>query len=176
MAFRERIILTKGGVTDIDVYTVVNEANTDLILGVGVVGAIRKKGSPSIQEECNRIGKIPLGEAAVTAAGNLKAKFVIHAAAMGFRNNNTKESLKIALLNSLKSVIDKNIKNFTFPATGIGIGGFSLNEGSRILLKTVISFLSENLNLKKVYVFLFGERMFGVFRGEFEDLIKDFEN
>lgn len=176
MALKERIILAKGDITEFDVDAVVNAANTDLILGAGVAGAIRKKGGPSIQEECDKIGRIPLGEAAVTKAGNLKAKFVIHAAAMGFKEDCTKESLKNAVLNSLKRCVENGIKSVAFPAIGMGIGGFPLNEGSKILLQTIISFLSENSIPEKVYIILFDGKIFDVFKREFENLMKDFEN
>ena len=72
----------QGDLTEQDVDAIVNAANNDLQLGGGVAGAIRRKGGPVIQEECNRIGSIPLGEAAITTGGRLKARYVIHAASM----------------------------------------------------------------------------------------------
>ena len=73
------IELTKGDITDLEVDAIVNAANSQLKLGGGVAGAIRRKGGPKIQEECDRIGYCPVGGAVITSAGNLKAKYVIHA-------------------------------------------------------------------------------------------------
>jgi len=81
-SIRERIIIQKGDITEMDVDAIVNAANNDLLLGAGVAGAIARKGGESIQKECNEIGSIPVGFAAITGAGNLKARFVIHAASM----------------------------------------------------------------------------------------------
>ena len=81
--FKERILIQQGDLTEMDVDAIVNAANNDLILGAGVAGAILRKGGASIQEECNEIGSIPVGYAAITGGGKLKARFVIHAASMG---------------------------------------------------------------------------------------------
>ncbi len=78
----ERIEILQGDLTEMDVDAVVNAANNDLQLGGGVAGAIRRKGGPAIQEECDEIGTIPLGGAAITSGGKLKARYVIHAASM----------------------------------------------------------------------------------------------
>src|SRR6202158_5587645 len=80
--WREKIRISQDDLTEVDADAIVNAANNDLILGGGVAGAIRLKGGPAIQEECNRIGAIALGEAAITSGGRLKARHVIHAASM----------------------------------------------------------------------------------------------
>ena len=79
----DRIQIQQGDLTDMDVDAIVNAANNDLILGAGVAGAIYRKGGEDIQRECNEIGSIPVGYAAITGGGNLKARHVIHAASMG---------------------------------------------------------------------------------------------
>ena len=96
-----RIELAVGDITDIEADAIVNAANNQLQLGGGVAGAVRRKGGPSIQEECDRIGPIPLGEAAVTGAGWLKAKYVIHAASMSLGQSTSEENLVASTKNSL---------------------------------------------------------------------------
>src|SRR2546430_15087837 len=78
----EKIVIRQGDLTEMDTDAIVNAANNDLILGAGVAGAIRRKGGEEIQRECEAIGSIPVGYAAITGGGNLKAKYVIHAASM----------------------------------------------------------------------------------------------
>ncbi|MGE5445707.1 MAG: macro domain-containing protein, partial [Ignavibacteriales bacterium] len=107
MDLGNRIKILKGDITDMDVDAVVNAANTELLLGSGVAGAIRKKGGDSIQKECDRIGSISLGEAAITGGGNLKSRFVIHAAAMHIGGSVTEESLRVATKNSLMRADEK---------------------------------------------------------------------
>jgi hypothetical protein len=102
MNWRSAIRITQGDITDSTCDAIVNAANNDLILGAGVAGAIRRKGGPAIQAECDRIGPIPLGEAAVTRAGNLPARYVIHAASMSLGQAATEENIRLATLNSLR--------------------------------------------------------------------------
>jgi len=87
MGTRDRITILQGDLTEQDVDAVVNAANSRLQLGGGVAGAIARKGGPAIQAECNRVGPIALGQAAVTTGGNLKARYVIHAASMALRRS-----------------------------------------------------------------------------------------
>ncbi len=82
MTWKSKVILQQGDITDAEVDVVVNAANTRLQLGVGVAGAIRRKGGPTVQQECDLIGPVSLGEAAITGGGQLKARYVIHAASM----------------------------------------------------------------------------------------------
>src|SRR5580658_2749219 len=96
-----KITMRQGDLTDAEVDAIVNAANNDLMLGAGVAGAIRRKGGPAIQQECDRIGPIALGEAVVTTGGNLKAKFVIHAASMHLGGRTSEENLRASTRNSL---------------------------------------------------------------------------
>lgn len=166
----KRIKILKGDITDFEGDAIVNAANTDLILGGGVAGAIRRKGGDSIQEECNKIGKIPLGEAAITKGGNLKVKYVIHAAAMGFNEPCTEESLKNATLNALKRAKEKNLKDVAFPAIGMGIAGFPVEEGSRIMLTTIKEFLNENKHPENVFLILYDDKTFETFKKVYDGL------
>jgi O-acetyl-ADP-ribose deacetylase (regulator of RNase III) len=98
---KAKLELKMGDITEMEVDAIVNAANNDLILGGGVAGAIRRKGGDAIQDECNKIGSVPLGEAAITTGGNLKAKHVIHAASMSLGSWTTRESLRNSVKNSL---------------------------------------------------------------------------
>ncbi len=166
----ERIKLLKGDLTDFEGDAVVNAANTDLILGGGVAGAIRRKGGPTIQEECNKIGKIKLGEAVVTKGGNLKARYVIHAAAMGFDEPCTEESLRMSVHNSLLRSYEMKLKSIAIPAIGMGIASFPLKEGSKIMLETILNFVSKNDYPEIVYIYLYDDKTFDVFKKTLEKL------
>jgi O-acetyl-ADP-ribose deacetylase (regulator of RNase III) len=87
-----RVVIQQGDLTEMDTDAIVNAANNDLVLGAGVAGAIRRKGGDAIQRECDAIGSIPLGFAAITSGGKLKARYVIHAASMGLGSLTTAES------------------------------------------------------------------------------------
>src|ERR1700758_5481895 len=89
-----KVLIQQGDLTEMDTDAIVNAANNDLILGAGVAGAIRRKGGEAIQRECDAIGSIPLGYSAITSGGNLKAKYVIHAASMGLGTLTTAETLR----------------------------------------------------------------------------------
>ena len=105
----DRIVVQQGDLTEMDVDAIVNAANNDLQLGGGVAGAIRRKGGPAIQEECDRIGTIAIGEAAITTGGKLKARYVIHAASMQLGGRTTAESLRASTRNSLARAAEKGL-------------------------------------------------------------------
>src|SRR5580698_10384364 len=110
-ALTDRIQIQQGDLTEMDVDAIVNAANNDLILGAGVAGAIYRKGGPAIQEECNEIGSIPIGFAAVTGGGNLKARRVIHAASMGLGGERTTaKSLRTSSAHSLRIASELGLK------------------------------------------------------------------
>lgn len=164
------IIIVRGDITDVDADAVVNAANTDLILGSGVAGAIRRKGGPAIQEECDAKSPVPLGEAAITGGGDLKARHVIHAAAMHLGGSVSAESLRNAALNSLKRAGEAGIKTIALPAIGTGVGGFPLGECADIMLDAVIDHAAEfTPGLERVYFVLFDEEGERVFRAALEE-------
>jgi O-acetyl-ADP-ribose deacetylase (regulator of RNase III) len=164
MGADRRIVVARGDITDMDVDVIVNAANTDLLLGSGVAGSIRKKGGRSIQEECDRLGPIPLGEAAVTGAGLLKARYVIHAAGMRLGGSVGEESLINATRNSLKRAEEMSLGTLAFPAIGTGVGGYPVEECARVMIKTVTDYLKEGgMRIEKIYFVLFDEPAFRVF-------------
>ena len=101
MSISEKIVLMQGDLTEMDVDAIVNAANNDLQLGGGVAGAIRRKGGEAIQRECDAIGSIPVGGAAITTAGKLRARFVIHAASMQLGGETTARALRSSTAHSL---------------------------------------------------------------------------
>jgi len=161
------IILVMGDITDMDVDGIVNAANTHLVLGSGVAGAIRRKGGPSIQAECDGLGPIPLGEAAVTGGGTLKARHVIHAAGMHPGGTVSRESLEKATVNSLKRAAEKGMRSIAFPAIGTGVGGFPMEECARVMIKTVKDYLKDgDTRIEIIYFVLFDEPSLGAFEKE----------
>lgn len=158
------IVILKGDITEVEAEAIVNAANTALILGSGVAGAIRKKGGPGIQAECDKKSPVGLGEAAITGGGDLKARYVIHAAAMHLDGGVSGESLLRATLNSLKRAGEAGVGTIAFPAIGTGVGGFPVGECAEIMLDAVIARAAEHApGLEKIYFVLFdddGERIF----------------
>ncbi|MDH5390731.1 MAG: macro domain-containing protein, partial [Candidatus Bathyarchaeota archaeon] len=133
--------LTKGDITDLDTDAIVNAANTALQLGGGVAGAIRRKGGPRIQEECNKVGGTHVGGAVITTGGNLKAKYVIHAVGPRHGEEHEDEKLKDATLNSLILADKNNLKSIAFPAVSTGIFGFPKDRCATMMLSTTIAYL-----------------------------------
>ncbi|NQT33858.1 macro domain-containing protein [bacterium] len=163
MDFKDRIEIVQGDITAESVDAIVNAANTELILGSGVAGAIRVKGGPAIQDKCSRHGPIELGRAALTTGGYLQAKYVIHAAAMHLGGKPTAESIRNATLNSLKIAHKEQMPVISFPALGTGVGGFSMSEAAEIMLSTTVEFLRENDYPKVVRFVLFDSHAHDVF-------------
>jgi O-acetyl-ADP-ribose deacetylase (regulator of RNase III) len=123
-----------GDITSQQVDAIVNAANTDLLLGAGVAGAIRRAGGPAIQEECSRIGPIPLGQAAITRGGHLPAAWVIHAAGMHLGGGVSAKACADATRHSLERAAEKGLRSVAFPAIGTGVGGLGMAECARVML------------------------------------------
>ena len=161
--WRAKIGLRQGDLTDADVDAIVNAANNDLMLGGGVAGAIRVKGGPAIQQECDSIGTIPLGEAAITGAGWLRARHVIHAASMRLGEPTSESNLRAATRNSLKRADENSLKTIAFPAIGTGIAGFPIERCAQAMLEEVRAHLSGKTTLERVEFVLFDRRSLEVF-------------
>lgn len=160
----EKMDLIKGDITEVDADAIVNAANTDLRLGAGVAGAIRKKGGDVIQNECDEIGSIPLGQAAITGAGKLRARFVIHAAGMHPGGRVSPLSLRDCTLNSLLRASENNLRTIALPAIGTGVGGFPVKECARIMVDAVLEFLEKKpTSLERVYFVLFDDESLQTF-------------
>ena len=155
--------LVEGDITEMETDAIVNAANAQLIMGGGVAGAIKKKGGPKIQAECNKIGGTFVGGAVITTGGNLKAKHVIHAVGPRMGEGNEDEKLKNATLNSLKLADENKLKSLSFPAVSAGIFGFPIERCAEIMLKTSIDYLKGQTGLERVVFCLFGRGSYQVF-------------
>ena len=164
------IELVQGDITESDTDAIVNAANSQLVLGAGVAGAIRTKGGPAIQKECNAIGHCPVGGAVITSGGNLKARHVIHAVGPRQGEGNEEEKLKNATLSSLKVAEENNLKSITFPAISTGVYGFPLDPCARIMLTTVKEYLSGPTKIERVVFALFDDQSFKAFKDQLKKL------
>lgn len=170
MSICEKIILVQGDLTEMDVDAIVNAANNDLQLGGGVAGAIRRKGGDSIQQGCDAIGSVPIGGAAITTAGNLRARFVIHAASMQLGGETTARALRSSTAHALRIAAEKNLHTIAFPAVGTGIAGFPLAECAPIMLHEVAQHLKAGTSLEKIYFVLFDARALETFEKVFREM------
>jgi O-acetyl-ADP-ribose deacetylase (regulator of RNase III) len=163
--------LIKGDITDVETDAIVNAANSSLMGGGGVDGAIHRKGGPKILEECRRIRAtewpdgLPTGKAVITSGGNLKAKHVIHTVGPvwlgGFHVE--AELLKQAYKNSLRLAVAKGLKTIAFPSISTGAYGYPIEDASRIAVRTVKEFLEKEDKLEKIVFVLFSERDFEIY-------------
>ena len=157
------IRLLEGDLTDQEVDALVNAANTALILGSGVAGAIREKGGASIEAECTSHGAVALGDSAVTGAGDLPARFVIHAAVMEPGGVADEDSVRSAVRSSLRAAAGLGCRDVALPALGTGVGGFSLQRCAEISLEEAQAHLEGETSLEEIRVVLLGEPAFRVF-------------
>jgi O-acetyl-ADP-ribose deacetylase (regulator of RNase III) len=163
---RSVLELLQGDITEMETDLIVNAANADLVLGGGVAGAIRRKGGPAIQEECNRIGGTHVGGAVLTTGGNLKAKHVIHAVGPRMGEGDEDRKLRDATLNSLKLADQHQLESISFPAISTGIFGYPLDQCARIMLSTTIDYVKGETGLRRVVFCLYGEESFSAFADE----------
>jgi len=171
-SIREHIVIQKGDITEMAVDAIVNAANNDLLLGAGVAGAIARKGGESIQEECNEIGSIPVGFAAITGAGNLKARYVIHAASMGLGGvRTTAKTLQTSTAHSLRLAAERGLKTIAFPAVGTGVSGFPSQQCAEIMLCEAAEHLAKETSLETIYFVLFDESSREVFAAVLDKLV-----
>jgi O-acetyl-ADP-ribose deacetylase (regulator of RNase III) len=157
--------IVRGDITDVDADAIVNAANSSLMGGGGVDGAIHRKGGPKIDEECRRIREtewpdgLPTGKAVITSGGNLKARHVIHTVGPVWLGglHVEDELLKQAYRNSLKLGAAKGFKVIAFPSISTGAYGYPVEEASRVAVKTVKDFLEKEDKLERVVLVLFSE-------------------
>ena len=165
-----RIKIIQGDISKLEVDAIVNAANSSLMGGGGVDGAIHRAGGSSILSECREIvvlqGRCEAGKAVITAGGNLPAKFVIHAVGPVWHGGNNNEAflLKNAYLNSLKLAVENGIESIAFPNISTGVYGFPKEKAAEIAIRAVSEFLSKNLLLKQVYFVCFDEENYELYQ------------
>jgi O-acetyl-ADP-ribose deacetylase (regulator of RNase III) len=164
-----KIELIKGDITKIKVDAIVNAANSSLMGGGGVDGAIHRAGSTAILDECKKIiakqGSCKTGEAVITTAGNLPAKFVIHTVGPVWNNGKKNESTLLAACyqNSLKLAVEHKLSSIAFPNISTGIYGYPKEEAAEIAINTVTEFFDQTDLITKVYFVCFDEENYQLY-------------
>jgi len=159
------IELVRGDITAIEVDAVVNAANESLQLGSGVAGAIRRRGGPSIQQECDRIGHCATGSAAVTGGGFLPARWVIHAVGPVWRGGGQGEEkvLASAIGAALDRAEEVGAESVALPAISTGVYGFPIDRAAEISLAEARRFAAGARGVRRIVFCLFDETAFGAF-------------
>lgn len=176
---KAKVLLVQGDITEQDTDAVVNAANSTLMGGGGVDGAIHRKGGSEILEECKRIRAIewadglPTGKAVVTSGGNLKARHVIHTVGPIWRRGSQSEPelLAEAYRNSLRLAVSKGLKTIAFPSISTGAYRYPIERASRIALTTVKEFLEKKDKLDGVVFVLFTKQDLEVYMQAAEDIL-----
>lgn len=163
----------QGDITEQETDAIVNAANSQLILGGGVAGAIRRKGGPAIQEDCNRKGPIGVGHAVLTTGGNLKARHVIHAVGPRMGEGQEDRKLRDATLNSLKVADAHHLKSISFCAISTGIFGYPMDRCAQIMLQNTLEYLHGQTGLEKVVFCLYNQNAMNTFTTELERLTRE---
>lgn len=171
------IILLQGDITRQDTEAIVNAANSSLMGGGGVDGAIHRAGGPAILEECKQIvarqGRCPTGQAVITSGGNLKAKYVIHTVGPIWHggSSNEEQFLADAYRNSLALAQEHNIKTIAFPSISTGAYRFPIDRAARIALKTVSDFIAKQSQFHQVRFVLFSENDLQKYQVAYDELL-----
>ena len=158
--------LIEGDITELEVDAIVNAANEHLQLGSGVAGAIRDKGGPSIQDECDRIGGTPVGTAVITGGGDLNAEHVIHAVGPQAGEGDADRKLASAVRASLALADRHGLKSLAIPAISTGSFGFPMDRCARVLLTEVYRYLQGGTKIERVVVSLRDDDAFETFKRE----------
>lgn len=171
------IKLVQGDITSLDVDAIVNAANSQLILGSGVAGAIRVRGGPSIQEECLAIGWCDVGDAVMTGGGQLPARHVIHAVGPRLGEGNEPGKLASATRASLTLAEEKALASIAFPAISTGVFGFPLEACAQVMLRVAIDFTFEDVtHLKTILFCLYDRKALNVFETELQRQLEELED
>ncbi|NLM36836.1 MAG: O-acetyl-ADP-ribose deacetylase [Firmicutes bacterium] len=172
----ERVEVIHGDITKVEVDAIVNAANSSLLGGGGVDGAIHRAGGPAILAECQKIrekqGGCPTGEAVITTAGRLPAKYVIHTVGPVWRGGEKDESRLLAncYRNSLALAVQNAVKTIAFPNISTGVYRFPKELAAEIALQTVAAFLQENQQIKKVYFVCFDRENYELYLTKIDEL------
>jgi O-acetyl-ADP-ribose deacetylase (regulator of RNase III) len=165
-----KIKLIQGDITKLEVDAIVNAANSTLLGGGGVDGAIHRAGGPQILEECkairNKQGGCKTGDAVITSGGKLKAKYVIHTVGPVWKNGNANEDklLTNAYHNSLKLAIEKNLLTIAFPNISTGVYGFPKERAAGLAIQTVNNFLTSTDSIQQVIFCCFDDENFSIYK------------
>jgi len=164
-----KIEIFKGDITKLKVDAIVNAANSSLLGGGGVDGAIHRAAGPKLLEECRKLNGCKTGEAKITKGYNLPANFVIHTVGPVWNggNYNEDELLTNCYLNSLKLAVENKIKSIAFPAISTGVYGFPLERAAQIAIKTVNKFIQSDKSIQKIIFVCFDDRTYQTYKINF---------
>jgi len=163
-----RIEVYQGDITQLELDALVNAANNHLWMGGGVAGALKRAGGKEIEAEAVSQGPIPVGEAVVTGAGRLKARYIIHAAVMGQDLRTDAAKIRQSIKNSLLRADEIGVKSIAFPALGTGVGGFPLDECARLMISEVNQYSARKTALERVVFALYNEPAYQIFKQELD--------
>ena len=160
------IEIFKGDITKLKVDAIVNAANSSLLGGGGVDGAIHRAAGPKLLEECKKLNGCKTGEAKITQGYNLQSKFVIHTVGPIWNggNYNEDELLTNCYLNSLKLAVENKIKTIAFPAISTGVYSFPLERAAQIAIKTVKKFIQSDKSIQKIIFVCFDDRAYQTYK------------
>lgn len=163
---RSTLELVQGDITRQDTEAIVNAANSSLLGGGGVDGAIHRAGGPQILEECRKIGGCPAGEARITAGGRLAAKYVIHTVGPIYRGGKRgeAETLASAYRSSLALASGRGIKNVSFPSISTGAYGYPIELAAPIALTTTMDYLEDHPEIELVRFVLYGRSAYETYK------------
>lgn len=165
------IQLVKGDITEEKVDAIVNAANSHLRHGGGVAGAIVRKGGYIIQEESNKIGHVPVGHVAITTAGSLPAKAVIHAVGPMWGEGDEEKKLRSAIKNTLLEATKNKFKTISLPAISSGIFGYPKDENAKVILNEIHKFLTENqTTLEVIRICIIDDKTLSYFEKHFDSI------
>ena len=171
---KTEIQLLEGDITEMNTDAIVNAANSRLAHGGGVAGAIVKKGGQSIQEESETWimarGEVPVGSAAITSAGELPSKYVIHTVGPRMGEGDEDEKLKSATLSALQLANKHSLKSIAFPAVSTGIFGYPMDRCAQVMISTVLEYIKKKTSLEKIVFCLLGDKPLQLFNETFKQL------
>ena len=169
---RERIELALGDITELAVDAIVNAANTSLLGGGGVDGAIHRAAGLGLLEECATLGGCPTGEARITGGYNLPAKYVIHTVGPVWSGGDNDEDALLAARyrNSMALAAERGIRTIAFPAISTGVYGFPKERATRIAVREVAALLERHSEIEMVTFVAFSKRDYGVYEGVMAEL------
>jgi len=174
-----KLCIIQGDITRQDTDAIVNAANSSLMGGGGVDGAIHRAGGPAILEECKQIvarqGRLPTGRAVMTTGGNLKARYVIHTVGPIWRGGNKGEPelLASAYQESLKLAMENQLSSISFPSISTGAYGYPVDKASRVAIRVIITSLRQSVtSVKEVAFVLFDSQSFRVYSLALNEIMK----